>query len=160
MKTRPKSTEGSHPCRAPVMGLSRRRSGQFLLSSSVTVNVGTGVPGSSGGLRLCHSVARSYAAASASTRASENRGPAIMRPTGSPADVKPQGTETAGIPYTLNWPVFSNSGLRILSLSSRLMATSTLRGVRRRVGSATTSKSANASSMVLLNNSSFHRLRM
>ena len=106
---------------------------------------------------MCQSVAFSYAAATANTRASENRGPAIIRPTGMPAEVNPQGTEIAGIPYTLNWPVFSSSGRRILSLSSSLIAASMVRGVRLRVGYTTTSLSTNASLIVRRRCSSFHR---
>jgi len=65
----------------------------YSLSSSVAASAG--VPCWSRGLRLCQSVARSYALAMASTRASENRGPAIMSPTGSPVAVIPHRTDMA-----------------------------------------------------------------
>ena len=59
---------------------------------------GTGVSGVSGGVRLCQSVAFSYALAKASTRLSEKCGPAIVSPIGNPVLLKPHGTEMAGRP--------------------------------------------------------------
>ena len=52
------------------------------------------------GIRLCQSVARSYAAANWNTIASPPFGPLICNPIGSPLVVKPHGTEIVGIPYT------------------------------------------------------------
>lgn len=54
------------------------------------------------GRRLCHSVACSYACASARTRASAQCGPLICNPIGKPAFVNPQGTEMVGRPKILN----------------------------------------------------------
>src|SRR5215813_5634788 len=54
------------------------------------------------GWRLCQSVACSYAWAMRRTAASPPRGPVICIPIGRPACVKPQGTEIAGSPSTLN----------------------------------------------------------
>src|SRR5712691_7501286 len=52
------------------------------------------------GIRLCQSVARSYAAANRNTTASPPFGPLICNPIGSPLVLKPHGTEIVGIPYT------------------------------------------------------------
>ena len=65
------------------------------------------------GTRWCQRVARSYAWASESTRASASGGPLICRPIGIPARVNPHGTLIVGMPYTLNGNV-----LRIMPDSS------------------------------------------
>jgi len=56
----------------------------------------------SGGRRSAHGAAASNAAAARSTLASSRQRPTIWSPTGSPSRVKPQGTEMAGRPTTVN----------------------------------------------------------
>ena len=93
---------------ARVAGVAMIAAGAFVWSahlykfqlppSSVAASGGTGVSGRIGGFFVWKSVACSKACASASTLPSEKRGPAIISPTGSPFDVKPHGTEIAGMP--------------------------------------------------------------
>ncbi len=77
----------------------------------------------------------------ASTFPSENRGPAILNPIGSPSFEKPHGIEIAGSPKMLNGVQFEmTSGSRGLGSSSRFSESLIVRGVMRMVGKATKSK--------------------
>src|SRR5437867_9858650 len=110
-------------------------------SQDFRITGGTTVSGFTGGRRVCHSVTFSYAFASASTLPSENRGPAIINPIGSPSFEKPHGIEIAGSPKMLNGVQFEmTSGSRGLGSSSRFSESLIVRGVMRMVGKATKSK--------------------
>ncbi len=64
--------------------------------------VGKVQPNKSGGLMSAQSVAASMKAATSIRRRSLYQGATSCNPTGSPPRVKPQGTETAGLPVMLN----------------------------------------------------------
>src|SRR5205823_7589392 len=127
-------------------------------SQDFRITGGTTVSGFRGGRRVCHSVTFSYALATASTFPSENRGPAIINPIGSPVFEKPHGMEMAGNPKVSNGEVFEFStfaGSRGTTVSSRFSASLIVRGRIRIVGRTTRSKFVKAASMFLRRRISF-----